>query len=249
MDNEVKLNFFKEEIQCINDDKLKEFLTNLIINTGDWFFIDPASTSGKYHPAFSLGEGGLARHTKAVFYFLNELFRTEMFKISKREEDLLKVASIAHDIRKHTETGGYVKDHARQGALYIMSMYKNTPDLLSEDEARFIAKAIDSHMGIWGNPAPSTDSEKILHLTDYIASRKAIMMDFNVPITKDVIVETNTNKEPCEPKDYVITFGKYKGKTILEIASVDREYLEWVANAKDFGQKEAQEYVVKYLAQ
>ena len=38
------------------------------------FWTMPASTSGKYHPAHSLGQGGLIRHTRAVVLFAVRVF-------------------------------------------------------------------------------------------------------------------------------------------------------------------------------
>jgi hypothetical protein len=35
--------------------------------------------------------------------------------------------------------------------------------------------------------------------------------------------------QPQEREDYTLFFGKHKGKTIKEIAEVDKEYLEWLS--------------------
>ena len=39
----------------------------------DYFFSVSASSTGKYHPSFSLGNGGLLRHTKVVVKIAYEL--------------------------------------------------------------------------------------------------------------------------------------------------------------------------------
>ena len=62
------------------------------------FFIQPASSSGKYHPGYALGVGGLVRHTKATLIIAKMLFQTTNF--SKEDEDLVFAALSLHDIAK-----------------------------------------------------------------------------------------------------------------------------------------------------
>ena len=55
------------------------------------------------------------------------------------------------------------------------------------DDAQFIASAVISHMGQWNTswkmsgmlPLPETPAQKVLHLTDYLASRKDINMSLD----------------------------------------------------------------------
>ena len=68
MTKEEKLSYFEEEIDLIQSADLKIFLTLAVENMFDYVFIKPASSSGKYHPMSDLGEGGLIRHIKGVFY-------------------------------------------------------------------------------------------------------------------------------------------------------------------------------------
>ena len=64
-----KISVFINELNYIKDDNLNAFAKELIANAEDYFFTVPASSSGKYHPQFSLGVGGLVRHTRCVAYF------------------------------------------------------------------------------------------------------------------------------------------------------------------------------------
>ena len=62
----------------------------------------PASSSGKYHPSYALGDGGLVRHTKAAMAVAHELFNLEMFQkqFSETEQDLILLSLILHDGKK-----------------------------------------------------------------------------------------------------------------------------------------------------
>ena len=67
---------FKNELELIKDEKLRAFTEFYLSNrVPSYFWEIGASASGKYHPPFSQGNGGLVRHTKAVVYFCDELIQ------------------------------------------------------------------------------------------------------------------------------------------------------------------------------
>ena len=57
----------------INDD-IREFAEVLVEGLPNYIWHVGASSTGKYHPAYSLGDGGLMRHQIAVVRFLNYFF-------------------------------------------------------------------------------------------------------------------------------------------------------------------------------
>jgi len=60
------MEIFEKELSQMTDSKAKEFTKQCLEKLPEYFFEVPASTTGKYHPEFSLGEGGLVRHTPMV---------------------------------------------------------------------------------------------------------------------------------------------------------------------------------------
>lgn len=270
MTKEEKLSCFSAELANITDNKLRGFVEKILDETGDWFYHDPASTSGKYHPKFALGDGGLVRHTRAVVYWVKEIARSEMFNVNDRQTELLIAGAIMHDIRKHTATGGYIAKHARAAHDLIIETQAKNSSLLSADEAKYIADAVSTHMGIWGvrdgERKPTSDSEKLLHLADLMASRKEISLDIfdaavqtQAPTPAPASVATEVVNPVTNPINegavgdakygsYVITFGrKHPNKTIAEIYEVDADFLNWIAYKDDFFNKECQENVRKFL--
>ena len=265
MTNEEKISCFAFELSEIKDENLKKFLTIILEGTGDWFYHDPASTSGKYHPKYALGDGGLMRHTRAVAYWTKELYRTELFDVNERQAELLYVAAILHDIRKHTATGGYIQKHARAGYDLILATQAEHPELLSKEEAQYMSDAVSTHMGVWGvkdgERKPTSDAEKLLHIADYSASRKEIIMEFanapielpkmsalpKIPTIESLINEKKEEKPTEEEKPIVFNFGKYRGKTIDEIYAENKDYLEWIKNQTEFFDPEIQNKVKEYL--
>ena len=100
--NEAKINVFKEEINYIKNDRYKESIRTLISLLPDYFFEVPASSSGKYHPLFALGDGGLVRHTKVAVRMAKEMFDDESLTgaYTNNKKDLMIKALNIHKRRK-----------------------------------------------------------------------------------------------------------------------------------------------------
>ena len=61
-------------LNTIVSDDIREFAEVLVEGLPDYIWHVGASSTGKYHPAYSLGDGGLMRHQIAVVRFLNYFF-------------------------------------------------------------------------------------------------------------------------------------------------------------------------------
>lgn len=184
-----KVNAFKKELNYIKDEKLKEDLKKLINLLPDYFFEIPASSTGKYHPSFALGDGGLLRHTKVAVRFAHELMENNTVgaKFTSHTKDLIIIALILHDgLKSGIEHDKYTKfDHPLLVSKYIME----NKDKLSMDidDIRKICSMIESHMGEWTYdsyhkkevlPKPTTAEQRFVHMCDYLASRKFIDVKF-----------------------------------------------------------------------
>ena len=67
---------FEKEIALIQDEALQRFVRYYLNDwTPDIFWTTGASASGKFHPDFAKGEGGLVRNTKAVVMICDEIMR------------------------------------------------------------------------------------------------------------------------------------------------------------------------------
>ena len=186
---------FDKEIANITDDRLKIFTMYILDNVPDYFYHIAASSTGKYHPKFSLGEGGLVRHTKSALMFAEELFKNDTIQsFTDEEKDIIRVSLILHDSVKHGLDGSTftTSTHPLDASKYIDIVCNNefVPDEVKEiynsDICKTIKRAIETHMGNYnkdrqGNeilPKPQTELEKFVHLCDYLSSRKFINIDF-----------------------------------------------------------------------
>lgn len=148
----------------ITDTKFLDFANEaLLIHAKETFFHIPASSSGKYHPAYALGPGGLIRHTKACMVIANELFH--IYGFNEYEKNVIQTALALHDIDKPD------KFHPITVKLTLEAMNDH---IVFDD----IINLIESHMGQWDQfgklPQPKTTGQKFVHLCDYIASRRVL---------------------------------------------------------------------------
>jgi HD domain len=152
------------------------------------FWTASASTTGKYHPSFSVGEGGLVRHTLVNMYWVR---RWANFTGAKDADVSVALAAAAlHDSYK----GGYsaewtttVPDHPFIAASEIRKFAQANA---ANDGIRAkwfeVATAVWTHMGRFtANPADPknkefnpwtldqmTEAGKLLALADYAAAQK-----------------------------------------------------------------------------
>lgn len=227
-----RLNIVQSVLNTFENDDIKNFAIVLLDNLPEYIWRVPASSTGKYHPAYSLGEGGLMRHQIAVVRFLNFFLELEQYNkiIPSRERDLLRVAGLIHDGRKSGSQSDYERskytkfDHPLQMAAVIRSY---DGKYLNHDEIELIAHCIESHMGSWNVdkktgeclPKPEDLHQELVHLADYLASRKTLTMDFE---------NIETPRVESKPEEYVLTFGKHKGEKLIDLYRSGDDYVVWM---------------------
>lgn len=64
---------FYRELSYIKDNELKESLKKIIESLPSYWFSVAAASTGKYHPDYAQGDGGLLRHSKAAMMIGYEL--------------------------------------------------------------------------------------------------------------------------------------------------------------------------------
>jgi 23S rRNA maturation-related 3'-5' exoribonuclease YhaM len=176
---------FEQELGLIKNPIIKNIAEQGVELLPDYFFTIPASSTGKYHPNYALGEGGLYRHVRAAVGIGIELFR--IYSFSQDEEDLIIASLILHDGWKQglKGTGNTVHPHP----VIASKMLKENIKLNTDKEKEFleiICNNIDAHMGQWSTckwdstvlPVPKGDMQNFVHLADYLSSRKSLEYNF-----------------------------------------------------------------------
>ena len=270
MKAEDKLALFANEINDIQDAKLRSFAANIILNAPDYFFTVPASSSGKYHPYFAREEGGLVKHTRCVVFYAE--CNAESFDFNLHDRDLLIIAAIAHDIKKQGDNNSgkhTVWEHPELAAKYVMEMHAKYPMLIAQNDALKIAEAVLCHMGKWAHhvefvrnkkayPMPKNMFEYALQSADYMASRIELTgfafretTQANVSLQQPIILEqtqTEVKKEEDNIGNEVFRFGKYNGRTIKEVVDIDYDYIDWMVNRAKFDKTDFIDKIKLYLS-
>ena len=86
-----KAEIFHTELESIHSEELKKFAEEAIGKLPDYFFEVAASSTGKYHPSYAIGPGGLVRHTKAAVNIASDLLNLEQNQaaFSEKERDCM----------------------------------------------------------------------------------------------------------------------------------------------------------------
>jgi hypothetical protein len=236
MSDRVKAEMARE-LAWIGDPKIVEFVLQCFDAVcPETFWVRPASTSGKYHPDVSLGDGGLLRHTKLAAYWANELARSMDGTGKGRpvHQDVLVAAALLHDVMKDGDPDlahlperfgnrghGYIVGcHGIDMANAILrKVFGSDPRAMTRQQM-LILYGVACHMGVWTNveayrPQNIEDDESrmvanIVHLADYCASRKV-----------DAYLQTLVKPAACESvRDANGTQTQGVGQTAMAAESV-----------------------------
>ena len=227
-----RLRLVQPVLDTFENEDIKEFAIVLLDDMPDYIWHVGASSTGKYHPAYSLGEAGLMRHQIAVVRFLNFFLELEQYnsKLTSRERDLIRLSGLIHDGRKSGSQEDYEKSkYTRFNHPVLMADVVRSFDgkHLNHEEIELIADTISRHMGQWNVdnktkvelPKPNTKYARMVHVADYLASRKCLTMDFDGYVAESEPVVFDEN--------YTLTFGKHAGKRMIDIYKSDPGYLVW----------------------
>ena len=191
---------FNKELNMITDKQYRDFISKCLDNVPTYFWSIPASNSGKYHPQADLGEGGLVRHTKSCVQVGLDLLRSEIFfEENDYDKDIVIGSLLLHDcLKNNIENSGHTEFlHPLYARIFIFNQlndirllkvyHKMTIDdfISLEDKVAITANCIASHMGKWNTsykcneqlPLPENELQELVHMADYIASRKYCNMN------------------------------------------------------------------------
>lgn len=182
-DKGIKL--FDKYLDLIADPEIRAFTQFMLGKAPDYFFVVPASVSGKYHAQWSTDIGGLVRHVLMGCQAAYDLSRT--FGLSDKETDMALSAMVGHDILKYgiDFDDRYMDMHPYMPRSFF-GHYKSegfVGDYAKTLEFDTIMTAIERHMGNivageWttvGGIRPETPLQYTVHLADYVASRKNLV--------------------------------------------------------------------------
>jgi 23S rRNA maturation-related 3'-5' exoribonuclease YhaM len=180
---------FRIELGYIKSERIRNACIEMLKVLPEYFFEIEASSTGKYHPNYALGNGGLVRHTKAAVRIAYELLGDACIgdKYTQDEKDLMIMALILHDgVKSGVPKEKYTRfDHPIMMGQMIMDNEDNME--LEMEEIEFLDDVIKTHMGPWTTDyngvevleRPKTKYQNFVHMCDFLASRKFLEVPFD----------------------------------------------------------------------
>ena len=190
--------YFAEELAYIQSPDIRAFVLSVFEKFGhEFFWLRPASLTGKYHPQVSLGQAGLVRHVKLGCYWGREFNRALLMgakdKGNGKYGDVIQAALILHDLMKEGDpkkagdpermgNGGRTLITGCHGVDLANAIWTELLGGKGTDWQILICYGIACHMGIWTLPNDyipqsipgdlARSIATVVHLADYAASRK-----------------------------------------------------------------------------
>lgn len=186
------IQLLKDYINKIDDQLVKSAVIKMMECAPRYYWSTPASSTGKYHPSYATGPDGLQKHTVAGMHFVIELSRT--YRLNQLEIDLCLAAMVLHDTTKYGVKDEMDYSYFNVHPYTVRSYYDNPKErptlkhciegLKQRELWNTIMKCVECHMGSidngeW-NPMglkPENKLETIVHLSDFLASRKEISLN------------------------------------------------------------------------
>lgn len=189
---------FEREIGFIQNETIKTAVIATLDAAPECITKIPASSTGKYHPEYSLGKGGLARHIKATVGIAYSLVESKILvgltdnEFTEEEyADIVYATLILHDCCKakdeHTST---IFEHPVLAADLFVETAEKVLNHEAYCEVEKMVKAIQNgiahHMGIYTTSKysdsvlspPENPVEWIIHTCDLLSSRKFLEFNF-----------------------------------------------------------------------
>ena len=161
----TELPLIQEALEKFNNPFIREFVQEPLEKAPDGFWLDPCSSSGKYHPPFDqVIPGGIVNHVLVATSFVEEgIKRYPEFcsaevdpehkwgsmRPDPRWLDLARAACMLHDIAKCGIPWGEhtVANHGHLGAEFLKKL--GSFQQLDPADQRIITTGVKWHMGRW----------------------------------------------------------------------------------------------------
>lgn len=236
----------KTEKQLIFKPLLKEFETknialyfiDMVAEIPDYIFAMPSSTSGKYHNKTQCEEFGQIYHEYMFASILNHRLKLKgnKEKYSTPEiRDCMRCVPVFHDAVKCGWNGSHytVQNHPMLAAEWIRNTQVEHD--ISDEYKEMIAGMCEAHSGEWNKnrsgkeimPEPRNEMEFFIHECDILSSRADL--DMIIPNElKEILSSEKIEEKEVSLEEYHVDFGKYSGRTLLEIRDIDPGYIRWM---------------------
>ena len=232
-----KVKVFEGLLNKFETDEIRDYCADMIKEIPDYIFTIPSSTSFKYHNKTQCQPHGQIFHILMFAEVMNYVLGLEYVKekTNERQRDCLRCTPIFHDAIKCGLNGSQytVHEHPMLAGEWVRNT--SVEHDVDTDIKAYIARLCESHSGEWTStkrsktvlPKPENNEQFFVHMCDYLASRSNLDMTYSDDVISALGGVDIPKKELPDIDSYVITFGKYSGKTLPQIKEIDPGYISW----------------------
>ena len=253
MNENEKVAIFAPYLEKFETDHMKQYCADMIKLIPDYIFDMPSSTSGKYHNATQCQPHGQIYHivmfASIMNYRLNLECNKDKFKYPE-QRDAMRCVPIFHDAIKCGWNGSKftVHEHPMLAGEWVRNTVVEHD--IDQKVKEAIARMCERHSGEWTTstrcdvvlPKPENAMEVFIHECDILSSRSDI--DMQIPDYLKAIFDQATPQQLPDINTYKLTFGKWAGRTLVEVNELAPDYVAW---AKDNITKEPVRSLLKQL--
>lgn len=227
---------FKELLDKFETDEMRLYCEDMIENIPDYIFTMPSSTSGKFHNVTQCQPHGQIYHIVMFGAIMNYRLALKCNKEKFNDpiiRDAMRCVPCFHDAVKCGWNGSQytVHEHPILAGQWVRET-KVEHDI-DGGTKEMIARMCERHSGEWTSskrsklvlPEPETEAEIFCHECDILSSRADIDMQPS-DYLKSVFGEEKVKLPSFD--DYVISFGKHKGKKLIDVFRTDHDYCMWL---------------------
>jgi len=173
----------QEEFNLITNPLMRTWIDECIFYSPANYWIKPSGFYDGHHPKDEHSEWGNLIHVKRTIKIAAILADIE--NLSNHEHNILIAALLIHDIGKYGLDGKnpkIIKEHP----LIVREMISNFHLTTNLDKTIVddILSLVETHMGRWHNPRPSTLLQWVCHYADCIASQPDLVIPVSLGINK-----------------------------------------------------------------
>ena len=232
-----KVKVFEGLLNKFETDEIRDYCADMIKEIPDYIFTIPSSTSFKYHNKTQCQPHGQIFHILMFAEVMNYVLGLEYVKekTNERQRDCLRCTPIFHDAIKCGLNGSQytVHEHPMLAGEWVRNT--SVEHDVDADTKAYIARLCESHSGEWTStkrsktvlPKLENDEQFFVHMCDYLASRSNLDMTYSDDVLSALGSVDIPKEELPDIDSYVITFGKYSGKTLPQIKEIDPSYISW----------------------
>lgn len=236
MTKEDKKKIIEPLTRNFETEEIKLWFMDMVGEIPDYIFTMKASTTAKYHNAQQCETHGQLIHAFMFDSILNHLLRLkgnrEKFP-TPEERDCMRCCPVLHDAVKCGWNGSKysVANHPMLAKEWILST--EVEHKIPTEYRQMVADCCEAHSGEWNKSKsgkvlmsePRNEREFLIHMCDILSSRPDI--NYDVPDELMELMNMYAKEELPDINEYVLTFGKHKGKTLIQVNAEDPSYIKW----------------------